>query len=109
MGANKATKKQRYELYKYAYTILAQNQGEKSIKTIYALLAMAKNTHSASRADTHLDRIIDIAIEQDKPKFVDDMKFEAASLLSRAFSHKKYHDAKNYLQEAWRALSSKLA
>ena len=51
-------------------------------------------------AEDHLERIIDIAKAQNKPKFVADMQFEAASLLASKFAHKKFRAAQKLLNEA---------
>ncbi|MBH0058505.1 TonB family protein [Pseudoalteromonas sp. SWXJZ94C] len=91
---------QRYALYKQAYDILVKNNGKKSVETIDAIFGMANNTQSARTAHNHLKQVIEIALEQDKPKFVADMKFEAASLLTQKFVSKKYRQAKSYLEEA---------
>ncbi|MDQ2044655.1 energy transducer TonB [Pseudoalteromonas sp. 20-92] len=91
---------QRFALYNEAHTILAANHGKQSIETVDALLGQANYTTSAYKAANFLEQIIDIAKTQNKPKFVADMKLEAASLLAKKFSSKKYREAKNYLEEA---------
>ncbi|WP_076925240.1 energy transducer TonB [Pseudoalteromonas sp. EB27] len=91
---------QRYTLYNEAHTILAANHGKLSIETIDALLGQANYTTSAYKAANFLEQVIEIAKTQNKPKFVADMKLEAATLLAKKFSSKKYREAKNYLEEA---------
>ncbi|WP_404340860.1 inositol polyphosphate kinase family protein [Pseudoalteromonas mariniglutinosa] len=99
-GSSEETNKQRYALYELAYTILAKNHGDTSLQTIDALLGKANNTESAHKATTYLEQIISIASTQNTPKFVADMQFEAAYLLSHKFASEKYHKAKNYLEKA---------
>lgn len=99
-GFNQEDEAKRYELYKQAYNILANNHGESSVETIDALLGMASNTKSARQADSQLERIVDIAKELKKPRFVADMQFAAASLLVKKFVPEKYRSAKYYAEEA---------
>lgn len=91
---------QRYALYKQAHDILGKNHGNKSVETLDALLGMASNTESDREAANHFEHMIDIAAEQNNPKLVADMQFEAASVLARKFSHKYYRKAKRYLEQA---------
>ncbi|WP_165744118.1 energy transducer TonB [Pseudoalteromonas sp. Z9A6] len=91
---------QRYTLYNEAHTILAANHGKQSIETVDALLGKANYTTSAYQAANLLEQVIEIAKTQNNPKFVADMKLEAATLLARKHSSKKYREAKNYLEEA---------
>lgn len=90
----------RFSLYQQAYTILATNHGKQSPETIDALVGMASFAPSAQKADYYLEQVIAIANTQNNPKFVADMKLEAATILANKFSYKKYHEAKNYLEEA---------
>ncbi|TMP07040.1 energy transducer TonB [Pseudoalteromonas sp. S3178] len=91
---------QRFNLYKEAHTILAGNHGEQSVEVIDALFGQANFAPSAYQADNYLEQIIEIAETQNNPKFVADMKLEAATLLAKKHSHKKYREAKNYLEAA---------
>ena len=91
---------QRFALYDEAHTILAANHGKQSIETVDALLGKANYTTSAYKAANFLEQVIGIAKTQNNPKFVADMKLEAATLLAKKFSSKKYREAKNYLEEA---------
>ena len=90
----------RYNLYKKAYAILVKNHGDESPNTIDALLGIAKNTQLDKEAAKYLTRAVDIAQAQNMPKFVADMKFTAASILSQKFVSNYYRKAKNYLIEA---------
>ncbi|MBQ4800282.1 TonB family protein [Pseudoalteromonas sp. MMG006] len=99
-GYGNELNEQRYTLYSKAHTILATNHGKQSIETVDALLGQANYTTSAYQADNYLEQIIEIAETQNNPKFVADMKLEAATLLAKKHSHKKYREAKNYLEEA---------
>lgn len=96
----KNIRQQRYSLYSQAYTILSDNHGKNALQTLDALLGKAENAKSASLAEDHLERIIDIAKAQNKPKFIADMQFEAASLLASKFAHKKFRAAQKLLNEA---------
>ncbi|MGE6462156.1 TonB family protein [Pseudoalteromonas tetraodonis] len=90
----------RFSLYQQAYTILATNHGKQSPETIDALVGMASFAPSAQKADYYLEQVIAIANIQNNPKFVADMKLEAATILANKFSYEKYREAKNYLEEA---------
>ncbi|WP_372859397.1 TonB family protein [Pseudoalteromonas sp.] len=90
----------RFSLYQQAYTILANNHGKQSPETIDALVGMASFAPSAQKADYYLEQVIAIANTQNNPKFVADMKLEAATILANKFSYEKYREAKNYLEEA---------
>ena len=90
----------RFSLYQQAYTILVNNHGKQSPETIDALVGMASFAPSAQKADYYLEQVIAIANTQNNPKFVADMKLEAATILANKFSYEKYREAKNYLEEA---------
>ncbi|WP_213610843.1 TonB family protein [Pseudoalteromonas sp.] len=99
-GYGKQWIEKRFSLYQQAYTILVNNHGKQSPETIDALVGMASFSPSAQKADYYLDQVIAIANIQNKPKFLADMQLEAATILANKFSHKKYHEAKNYLEKA---------
>lgn len=50
---------------------------------------MANFAPSAQKADYYLDQVIAIANTQNKPKFLADMKLEAATILANKFGYEK--------------------
>jgi TonB family protein len=90
----------RFSLYQQAYTISVNNHGKQSLETVDALVGMANFAPSAQKADYYLEQVIAIANTENKPKFLADMKLEAATILANKFSYEKYREAKNYLEEA---------
>lgn len=99
-GYGKKWIEKRFSLYQQAYTISVNNHGKKSLETVDSLVGMANFAPSAQKADYYLDQVIAIANTQNKPKFLADMKLEAATILANKFGYEKYHEAKNYLEEA---------
>lgn len=99
-GYGKKWIEKRFSLYQQAYTISVNNHGNKSLETVDSLVGMANFAPSAQKADYYLDQVIAIANTENKPKFLADMKLEAATILANKFSYEKYREAKNYLEEA---------
>ncbi|WP_193050384.1 TonB family protein [Pseudoalteromonas undina] len=99
-GYGKKWIEKRFSLYQQAYTISVNNHGNKSLETVDSLIGMANFAPSAQKADYYLDQVIAIANTENKPKFLADMKLEAATILANKFSYEKYREAKNYLEEA---------
>ena len=99
-GYGKKWIEKRFSLYQQAYTISVNNHGNKSLETVDSLVGMANFAPSAQKADYYLEQVIAIANTENKPKFLADMKLEAATILANKFSYEKYREAKNYLEEA---------
>ncbi|MGB2077786.1 MAG: TonB family protein [Pseudoalteromonas tetraodonis] len=99
-GYGKKWIEKRFSLYQQAYTILVNNHGNQSLETVDSLVGMANFAPSAQKADYYLEQVIAIANTENRPKFLADMKLEAATILANKFSYKKYREAKNYLEEA---------
>ena len=99
-GYGKKWIEKRFSLYQQAYTILVNNHGNQSLETVDSLVGMANFAPSAQKADYYLEQVIAIANTENKPKFLADMKLEAATILANKFSYEKYREAKNYLEEA---------
>lgn len=99
-GYGKKWIEKRFSLYQQAYTISVNNHGNESLETVDSLVGMANFAPSAQKADYYLDQVIAIANTENKPKFLADMKLEAATILANKFSYEKYREAKNYLEEA---------
>ena len=55
--------------------------GKKSLETVDSLVGMANFAPSAQKADYYLEQVIAIANTENKPKFLADMKLEAATIL----------------------------
>jgi len=99
-GYGKKWIEKRFSLYQQAYTILVNNHGNQSLETVDSLVGMANFAPSAQKADYYLEQVIAIANTENRPKFLADMKLEAATILANKFSYGKYREAKNYLEEA---------
>ncbi|MCK8102799.1 TonB family protein [Pseudoalteromonas sp. 2CM36K] len=99
-GYGKKWIEKRFSLYQQAYTILVNNHGNQSLETVDSLVGMANFAPSAQKADYYLEQVIAIANTENRPKFLADMKLEAATILANKFSYEKYREAKNYLEEA---------
>lgn len=99
-GYGKKWIEKRFSLYQQAYTISVNNHGNKSLETVDSLVGMANFAPSAQKADYYLEQVIAIANTENRPKFLADMKLEAATILANKFSYEKYREAKNYLEEA---------
>ncbi|NMR25738.1 TonB family protein [Pseudoalteromonas sp. NEC-BIFX-2020_015] len=99
-GKSAELKKQRFELYEYAYNTLLANHSSTSLETIDALIGMADNTLSPREAANYYEQVIEAAKQQKQPKLVADMQFIAAQGLAYNYQGDKYRTALNYLNEA---------
>lgn len=91
---------ERFELFKYAYDILAKNHGKLSNEVYDSLFGLAHSTKSPRLAFDYLEDAIEIATIKKDHKLVADSKLKAARILAYKPSGGRYFTAKAYLEEA---------
>ena len=100
MAPSPTNAQQRATLYKQALTILEQQPNPDPLSLIDPLMGIAKSADKAHTVEKAIERAIDIAKQQQKPKLVADLKVDGAEIYFRRLDFDKGRAAVVYLNEA---------